>query len=745
MAISIENFEQTKVKDFTEKAYLEYAMAVILDRALPHIGDGLKPVQRRIIYAMSELKLDHLAKPKKSARTVGDVLGKYHPHGDSACYEAMVLMAQPFSYRYPFISGQGNWGSPDDPKSFAAMRYTEAKLTNYANVLLEELSQGTVDWAANFDGTLEEPQVLPARLPNLLLNGTTGIAVGMATDIPPHNLAEVANACIYLIENPKATVKDLCKHIKGPDFPTEAEIITPKADIQNIYETGIGSIKMRAVYEVDRGDIIITALPHLVSGAKILEQIATQMQAKKLPQVADLRDESDHENPTRLVIVPKTNKINVEELMSHLFAITDLERSYRVNMNVIGLNGKPQVKNIQMLLKEWLEFRKNVVTRKLEHRLEKVKNRLHILDGLLVAYLNLDEIIKIIRTEDKPKAVLMKKFKLSDKQADAILDLKLRNLAKLEEKKIKAEQKELSEEKYDLELTLGSDARLKTLIKKEIKATINEYADKRLSPIVAREEAKALDVTSVIANEPMTIVLSQKGWVRAGKGHEIDLDKISYKSGDGYLTHVLGNSTDNVVFFDNMGRSYTVAVHGLPSLRGYGDPLTSKVTPEPGARFISAHIGKSTDKYLVVSDAGYGFIVQYEDLITKNKKGKAIVNVPKDGNLLEPKNLSSFDAGCIALVSNDAKMLIIPASEVPELNKGKGRKLYGINSKDFSAGKSNVIAVQIIEPKQSLVIICGKKKKVLTPKELKAYFGSPAQKGLKLPKGYQKITDLDIE
>lgn len=745
MAISVENFEQQKVKDFTEKAYLEYAMSVILDRALPHIGDGLKPVQRRIIYAMSELKLDHQAKPKKSARTVGDVLGKYHPHGDGACYEAMVLMAQPFSYRYPFINGQGNWGSADDPKSFAAMRYTEAKLTNFANVLLEELSQGTVNWIPNFDGTLEEPQVLPARLPNLLLNGTTGIAVGMATDIPPHNLTEVANACVHLIDEPKASVKDLCKYIKGPDYPTNAEIITPKAEILNMYETGYGSIKMRAVYETERNDIIITALPHLVSGAKVLEQIAALMQNKKLPQVADLRDESDHENPTRLVIVPRSNKIDVDELMLHLFASTDLERSYRVNMNVIGLNGKPQVKNLLCLLQEWLDFRKDVITKRLSFRLNKVKNRLHILEGLLIAFLNIDEVINIIRTEDKPKTVLMRKFKLSEKQAESILDLKLRNLAKLEEQKIKAEQNDLSEERQSLELTLSSDARLKTLMKKEIKATVKEYGDDRAAPIVAREEAKAMSVVNIIANEPMTVVLSQKGWIRAGRGHEIDLSKLSYKSSDDYLCHILGNSTDNAIFFDSFGRSYTLPVHSLPSIRGYGDPLTSKLAPEPGASFIAATISNNNNKYLLTSSAGYGFIAEDIDLMTKNKKGKSVVNVPEGGTMLKPIVVDDMDNSYVAIVSADAKMLLIPAKEVPLLNKGKGRKLYGISSKDFAAKKSSIVAIQIVRNKEALTLISGKKKKSLTFKELKPYIGAPAQKGLKLPKGFQKITELMIE
>jgi len=609
--------ERQSLKQYTESAYLNYSMYVILDRALPHVGDGLKPVQRRIIYAMSELGLKHTAKYKKSARTVGDVLGKYHPHGDSACYEAMVLMAQPFSYRYPLVDGQGNWGAPDDPKSFAAMRYTEAKLAAYSEVLLSELGQGTVEWQPNFDGTMDEPVTLPARLPNVLLNGTTGIAVGMATDIPPHNIREVASACIRLLDEPSASIEDLCEHVMAPDFPTEAEIITPREELRKMYRDGRGSVKMRAVYHKEDGDIVITALPHQVSGAKILEQIAAQMQAKKLPLVTDLRDESDHENPTRLVIVPKSNRVDTDAVMAHLFATTDLERNYRVNMNVIGLDGRPQVKDLKTMLSEWLTYRTETVRRRLQHRLDKVLARLHILEGLLVAFLNIDEVIEIIRREDEPKPVLMQRFGISDTQAEAILELKLRHLAKLEEMKIRGEQDELEKERENLEKTLGSERRLKTLIKKEITADAEQYGDERRSPVVVRGEAKAFSETELVSADPVTIVLSDKGWVRAAKGHDIDCENLSYKAGDKFLTSSQGKSNQNAIFLDTTGRSYSLQAHTLPSARGQGEPLTGRLTPPSGATFISTLMGKDEDQYLLCTDAGYGFIGTIADMQSK--------------------------------------------------------------------------------------------------------------------------------
>lgn len=743
--IKNEEVESQELKKFTEQAYLDYAMYVILDRALPHIGDGLKPVQRRIIYAMSELHLNFEAKHKKSARTVGDVLGKFHPHGDTACYEAMVLMAQEFSYRYALIDGQGNWGSADDPKSFAAMRYTEAKLSKFAKILLQELGQGTVEWAPNFDGTLKEPKVLPARLPHVLLNGTTGIAVGMATDIPPHNLTEVANACIALLDNPKLSIEELMQYIKGPDLPTQAELITPKEDLLNIYKNGTGSIRMRAVYSKEDSEVVITALPYMVSGAKVLEQIAQQMQSKKLPTVVDLRDESDHENPTRLVIVLRSNRVNIEELMLHLFATTDLERNYRINFNMIGLDGKPKVKDLATILNEWLSFRMETVKRRLQYRLDKVVTRLHILEGYLIAYLNIDEVIHIIRNHDNPKPRLIKKFKLTDVQADAILDLKLRHLAKLEEQKIAGEQKELSEEKAMLEKILGSTRSLKTLIKKELKADIKEFGDKRKSAIVARTEAKTIEYNKRVVLEPMTVVLSNKGWVRAGKGHDIDAENILYKSGDEYKAHALGKSDQNVVFLDTTGRAYTLLANTLPSIRGYGEPITGRITPPDGATFVSVIMGDEKDKYLAMSNSGYGFVVPFADLLSKNKKGKAIVSTGKDSVLLSVELIPGATKNVrIALVSKEGKLLLVDVTVIPELAKGKGRKLFGINSKDFAARKDEIVACAVLKPQASLRIYAGKRKKILKTTDLKSYIGEPGQKGRKLPKELQKVTKIEV-
>ncbi len=740
--LNYEGVEQQPLSIFTENAYLNYSMYVIMDRALPHIGDGLKPVQRRIVYAMSELGLKAGAKYKKSARTVGDVLGKFHPHGDSACYEAMVLMAQPFSYRYPLVDGQGNWGAPDDPKSFAAMRYTESRLAKYSELLLSEVGQGTVDWVPNFDATLEEPSVLPARVPNLLLNGTTGIAVGMATDIPPHNLREVVAACVHLLDAPKATVAELCEHVQGPDYPTEAEIITPRNELLAMYEKGGGSVRMRAVWEKEDGAVVVTALPHQVSGNKVLEQIAAQMTAKKLPMVEDLRDESDHENPTRLVIVPRSNRVDLDELMAHLFATTDLERTYRVNMNVIGLDGKPQVKDLRSLLKEWLVFRTDTVRRRLEYRLEKVKRRLHLLDGLLIAFLNLDEVIKIIRSEDEPKLVLMKRFKLSEEQADYILDTKLRQLARLEEMKIRAEQEELAAEREQLEKTLGSKARLKTLVKKELLADAEEYGDARRSPIVERAAAQALDETALISAEPITIVLSEKGWVRAAKGHEVDAAGLNYKAGDGFKAAAQGRSNQLAVFLDASGRSYSIPAHTLPSARGQGEPLTGRVTPPDAAAFVDVLSGKGSDRFLLASDAGYGFVTQLENMYAKNKSGKALLRLPKGARVLHACRVNDVKTDRIVAVTTEGRMLVIPLSELPEMAKGKGNKIIGIPSARVANREEFVVDIAVIPAGGSLTIYSGKRHLTLKPKDIEHYAGERGRRGAKLPRGFQRVDSI---
>ena len=738
-----ENFEQLPLKDFTEKAYLDYSMYVILDRALPHIGDGLKPVQRRIVYAMSELGLTALAKYKKSARTVGDVLGKYHPHGDSACYEAMVLMAQDFSYRYPLIDGQGNWGSPDDPKSFAAMRYTESRLTAYAQTLLSELGQGTVDWTDNFDGTLQEPSLLPARLPNVLLNGTMGIAVGMATDIPPHNLREVASACLQLLDDPQTPLEVLLNHVKGPDYPTDAEIITSASDLQKMYQTGNGSVKMRAKYELEEGNIVITALPHQVSGAKLLEQIAAQMLAKKLPMIEDLRDESDHENPTRLLIIPKTKRIDVEAVMSHLFATTDLEKNYRVNLNMIGLNGKPQVKNLQQILSEWISFRTETVRRRLQYRLDKVLARLHILEGLLIAYLNIDEVIAIIRTEDHPKQVLMARFGLSDLQAEAILELKLRHLAKLEEMKIRGEQDELEQERRALEKTLGSEHLLNRLIRKEIERDAEKYGDDRRSPIVARLASQALDASELIANEPVTIILSQKGWIRAAKGYDIEVESLSYRAGDAYLSSAKGRTTQPAYVLDSTGRVYSLTTHDLPSARSQGEPLTGRLNPPPGALFSSVFSGQPDDWLLMLSNAGYGFRVQIKELYSKNKAGKAVLSLPDKARVMAPISVANAD-DLLAVVTDQGRLLIFPAQDLPELAKGKGNKLIQIPSADFAAGKDAVAAVCAVPVGRELKLLSGKRTLTLKAMDIDSYRGNRAQRGSLLPRGFQKVEGIEV-
>ena len=736
-------FEQIPLREYAERAYLDYSMYVVLDRALPFIGDGLKPVQRRIVYAMSELGLAAAAKPKKSARTVGDVIGKYHPHGDSACYEALVLMAQPFSYRYPLIEGQGNFGSSDDPKSFAAMRYTESKLSPIAEVLLGELGHGTTDWTPNFDGTLEEPTWLPARLPHLLLNGTTGIAVGMATDVPPHNLGEIVSACIRLLDDPDASVRDLCEHVRGPDYPTAAEIITPAGDLLAMYETGTGSVRARGVFVKEAANIVVTELPYQVSPSKIIEQIAAQMRAKKLPWLEDIRDESDHANPTRIVLVPRSNRVDAEQLMGHLFATTDLEKSYRVNMNVIGLDGRPQVKNLKMLLSEWLLFRTDTVTRRLKHRLEKVERRLHLLEGLLVAFLNLDEVIRIIRSEDEPKPALIARFALSVEQADYILDTKLRQLARLEEMKIRGEQDELDSERDRLISTLGSKARLKKLIKDELLADAKKFGDARRSPLVAREAAQALDETELVASEPMTVVLSEKGWVRAAKGHDIDAASLSYRDGDSLLGAVKARSNLQVAFLDSAGRSYSSAVHTLPSARGNGEPLTGRFTPTPGASFQALASGDLDARFVIASSHGYGFVTRFENLTSRNKAGKALLSLSEGGRVLQPASVTDVAADRIVAVTSAGHVLAFPLSELPELDKGKGNKIIEIPK--AKRGTERVVAIAVVPPSGKLLVASGARTMTLSFNDLEGYLGARGSRGGLLPRGWQKVDGLAVE
>ncbi|XKM14623.1 DNA topoisomerase IV subunit A [Orbaceae bacterium ac157xtp] len=737
--------EAQSLQTFTENAYLNYSMYVIMDRALPFIGDGLKPVQRRIVYAMSELGLNAQAKYKKSARTVGDVLGKYHPHGDSACYEAMVLMAQPFSYRYPLVDGQGNWGAPDDPKSFAAMRYTESRLSKYADLLLTELGQGTVDYVPNFDGTLQEPKMLPARLPNILLNGTTGIAVGMATDIPPHNIREVANAAVMLLDNPNANLSDVMAHIKGPDYPTAAEIITSPNDIAKIYETGRGSIRMRAVWSKEDGDIVITELPHQVSGAKIIEQIASQMRAKKLPLIEDLRDESDHENPTRLVIVPRSNRVDLEQVMNHLFATTDLEKSYRVNMNMIGLDNKPMVKNLFTILTEWLEYRRITVTRRLNYRLDKILKRLHVLDGLLVAFLNIDEVIHIIRYEDEPKQALIARFNLTDIQAEAILELKLRHLAKLEEVKIKAEQDELAKERDQLQTLLASPRKLNTLIKKELLIDADKYGDDRRSPIVERAEAKAITEQALIPSEPITVVLSEMGWARAAKGHEIDPTSLNYKSGDQFKASAKGKSNQPVIFIDSTGRSYAVEPSSLPSARGQGEPLTGKLTLPAGATIEHLLMSSNDEqKILLSSDAGYGFICTFADLIARNRNGKGVITLPKNAKVMPLLEIHDENALVLAITAA-GRMLIFPVTELPALAKGKGNKIIGIQSAAAEKHEDYLSYLNLILPESAITLYVGKRKLTLKPIDLQKFRAERGRKGTLLPRGLQHVDRIEID
>ncbi len=731
------------LRTFTEKAYLNYSMYVIMDRALPFIGDGLKPVQRRIVYAMSELGLNAAAKFKKSARTVGDVLGKFHPHGDFACYEAMVLMAQPFSYRYPLVDGQGNWGAPDDPKSFAAMRYTESRLSKISEILLTELGQGTVDFQPNFDGTLEEPQYLPARLPHILLNGTTGIAVGMATDIPPHNINEVADAAVMLLDNPKAGLDDVLNIIQGPDFPTEAEIISPKDDIRKMYETGRGSIKMRATWHKEDGEIIISALPHQSSPSKIIAQIAEQMTAKKLPMVEDIRDEADYENPVRIVLVPRSNRVDTDALMAHLFATTDLEKSYRVNMNMIGLDHKPAVKGLLQVLTEWLTFRRTTVTRRLQHRLDKVLARLHILDGLMIAFLNIDEVIEIIRTEDEPKQVLMARFNLSDEQAEAILNLRLRHLAKLEEHQLQAEKDKLEEERSNLELILGSERRLNTLIKKEIQEDAKKYASPRMSQLVEREEAKAISESEMTPAEPVTIILSEMGWVRCAKGHDIDPAGLSYKAGDKYLAHACGKSNQPVIFIDSTGRSYALDPLSLPSARSQGEPLTGKLTLPAGATIEQVIMEPEKQELLMASDAGYGFICKFEDLIARNKAGKALISLPENAKVLKPETLSE-SASLLVSLTSAGRMLIFPVRDLPALSKGKGNKIISIPAANAKARSELLVKLFLISEQASLEFHSGKRKITLKPEDLQKFRAERGRKGSQLPRGLHSNVDIVV-
>lgn len=741
--INYESIEQMPLRTFTEKAYLNYSMYVIMDRALPFIGDGLKPVQRRIVYAMSELGLNAAAKFKKSARTVGDVLGKFHPHGDYACYEAMVLMAQPFSYRYPLVDGQGNWGAPDDPKSFAAMRYTESRLSKISEILLSELGQGTVDFQPNFDGTLEEPQYLPARLPHILLNGTTGIAVGMATDIPPHNINEVADAAVLLLDNPKAGLDDVLNIIQGPDFPTEAEIISPKDDIRKMYETGRGSIKMRATWHKEDGEIIISALPHQSSPSKIIAQIAEQMTAKKLPMVEDIRDEADYENPVRIVLVPRSNRVDTDALMAHLFATTDLEKSYRVNMNMIGLDHKPAVKGLLQVLTEWLTFRRTTVTRRLQHRLDKVLARLHILDGLMIAFLNIDEVIEIIRTEDEPKQVLMARFNLSDEQAEAILNLRLRHLAKLEEHQLQAEKDKLEEERSNLELILGSERRLNTLIKKEIQEDAKKYASPRMSQLVEREEAKAISESEMTPAEPVTVILSEMGWVRCAKGHDIDPAGLSYKAGDKYLAHACGKSNQPVIFIDSTGRSYALDPLSLPSARSQGEPLTGKLTLPPGATIEQVIMEPEKQELLMASDAGYGFICKFEDLIARNKAGKALISLPENAKVLKPETLSE-SASLLVSLTSAGRMLIFPVRDLPALSKGKGNKIISIPAANAKARSELLVKLFLISEQASLEFHSGKRKITLKPEDLQKFRAERGRKGSQLPRGLHSNVDIVV-
>ncbi len=738
-AVPFEAFEPMPMREYAERAYLDYSMYVVLDRALPFIGDGLKPVQRRIVFAMSELSLDHAAKPKKSARTVGDVIGKYHPHGDSAAYEAMVLMAQPFSFRYPLIDGQGNFGSPDDPKSFAAMRYTESKLTRHAQLLLSELAHGTVEFSPNFDGTLQEPDWLPARLPQVLLNGSTGIAVGMSTDIPPHNLREVASACIRLLEEPKTTVRELCEHVLGPDYPTRAEIITPREDLVRMYETGLGSVRARAVWRREGNDIVIDALPHQGSPSKVMEQIAQQMRAKKLPLVEDLRDESNHENPIRLVIVPRSNRVDAEELMQHLFATTDLERSFRVNLNMIGLDGRPQLKDLKTLLGEWLVFRTNTVRRRLEHRLDKVERRIHLLDGLRIAYLNLDEVIRIVRTEDEPRPVLMRRFGLSEEQADYILETRLRQLARLEEMKIRAEQDALEDERAKLAITLKSPQRLRTLVRDEIRADAETFGDARRSPLVEAAAAQALSESELTPSEPVTLVLSVKGWARAAKGHDIDPAALAFREGDAALVAARGRSNQQAIFFDSTGRAYATPAHALPSARGHGEPLTGRFSPAAGARFDAVAIGDDNAKVVIATSHGYGFVAPLAAFVSRNKAGKVAVSLTSGARVLQPATTADTARDRIVAVTTQGHLLMFSVADLPELERGKGNKVMEIPKARLTSGEELLVGIAVVREGGEVLVYSGQRHLRLKWADLVNYQGNRAQRGSRLPRGFQRV------
>jgi topoisomerase-4 subunit A len=738
------NFEQIPLKDYAERAYLDYSMYVVLDRALPFVGDGLKPVQRRIVYAMSGLGLDATAKPRKCALAIGEVLGKYHPHGDSACYEAMVLMAQPFSYRYPLINGQGNFGSPDDPKSFAAMRYTEAKLTPIAELLLAEINDGTVDFTPNYDGTRQEPAWLPSRVPHVLLNGSTGIAVGMATDIPPHNLREVASACIHLLDEPEASIAELCRHVRAPDFPTAAEIITPKNELKAMYATGNGSVRCRAVYRIENGNVVITALPYQVSPAKVLQQIDALAKAKKLPMVEDYNDFSDHETPTRLVISPRSNRVDLDEMMQHLFATTDLERSYRVNLNMIGLDGKPQVKNLKQILGEWLRFRESTVTRRLQHRLAKVERRLHLLEGLRIVFLNLDEVIRIVRSEDEPKPVLIARFRLSEEQADYILETRLRQLARLEEMKLNAERDALEEERARIAVTLKSPAKLKSLIKDELRSDAEKYGDKRRAPIVEREVAQALDESALVVSEPITVVLSTKGWVRAAKGHDIDALALGYREGDSFHNAAKGKTTQNVAFIDSSGRSYSTPAHTLPSARGNGEPLTGRFAPAPGARFDAVAIADAATKLVLASDYGYGFVTKFEALLANKKAGKQLINMDDDAHVLAPAYVGEAARDRIVVATNAGHLLMFSVAELPELdNGGKGNKLIEIPKAKLAEGERVAGIAVVAEGKGEVTLWAGQRKLILKWADLVEYNGNRAQRGGNLPRGFTRVDRIE--
>tara|TARA_B110000444_G_scaffold177434_1_gene166068 strand:+ start:6251 stop:8557 length:2307 start_codon:yes stop_codon:yes gene_type:complete len=748
-SIKIMNIEEEKnksisLKKYAEESYLNYAMYVILDRALPNIGDGLKPVQRRILYAMSELGLNAGAKYKKSARTVGDVIGKFHPHGDGAAYEAMVLMAQNFSFRYPLVDGQGNWGSQDDPKSFAAMRYTESKLTKFANLLLEELKFGTVDWQPNFDGSLLEPIIFPAKVPSILLNGTSGIAVGMATDIPSHNLNEVIDATVHMLENPSADLSDIRKYIKGPDFSNGSKLIISDEELNEMYSSGRGGYKIQAKWTKEDNQIIINALPYQASGAKILEQIADQMQNKKIPMVVDLTDEGDHEEPIRLAITMKSNRVNADDLMNHLFASTDLQKTYRANMNLISLKGGPKVFSLVELLKEWLVFRKNTVTRKLEHRLDQVNDRLHIVEGLLIVYLDLDTVIKIIRESDEPKPEIIKHFKISDIQANAILEIKLRQLAKLEQIKLEEEKAGLISEQTEIEKLLGSSSRLKTLIKKELLEIKEAYGDERNSPIEGHSSAKIFSEEETLVTEPITVILSSAGWIRSAKGHDIDPKTLNYRGDDSLQDFCRGRNNQTAVFLDSQGKAYSLPGHTLPSARGLGDPITGRVSADSGVEFMSTLIGNDDDKFIITNTAGYGFVSEFKNMVSTKKSGKAFMKLPGEAKMLKVHKVEDSHKYIVG-VSNIGRLLIFPLSELPTLAKGKGNKVVNIPKPKFESGEESLSHVALLAETSSLKIESGKRFLTLKIKDLENYISSRAKRGNLLPQGYRKVDFISEE